>query len=405
MSDHNQDSKPAEPQLLWDPVQLFQFPSDTLEGDFSCVKSTCIAALQELHRESRTGSHAKILNQQYEKLARTRPADIRPVDLQSLAELVLCSCCRSRDIDIWIESWAKQIGCWRVLLRSRNGKISALEAVFSQKEEAHRALVKKTHSLRRQRVSDSSRAATDFILEETGAIFPMPIKPEEKTDEQMNWRLKFNEELALGWRWNPIVTLRLRHDYVAKRYFCKGDLRNANGKCNKLISEWNHRYACLLLDQNARLKPESFGIKEPNTWEGLGMLEQVLQCEEHSKDSPTPQRFLDKWYRAVSNEARVRREYDDLINRIATLKPLLSQSITGYRKVLYDIVEELLEKQEWACSDMETEFTIMRDVYTALEKKLEPLDKELNDLRNSLNALYDEFQEKEETWGCGGWYE
>lgn len=193
MSDHNQDSKssvsskPAEWQVLWDPVQVLQLPFDTLEDSFSCVNGTCTAALRGLYLkpESRTGSQAEILEQHYEKLARTRPADIRPVDLESLAKLVLCGRCRSRDTDGWIQSWAKLVGCWRYLLQSRNGKISELETGLGKKEKAHRELVERTQLLRRQRVSDHSRAATGFTLVETRAILKMPCKPEEKTDDQM----------------------------------------------------------------------------------------------------------------------------------------------------------------------------------------------------------------------------
>ena len=412
MPDHNQDlkpgvsSKPAELRLLWDPVQVFQFPSDTLEDYFSCVDSTCTPSLRGLYREeSRTGSNAELLKQHYEKLAGTKPADIRPIDLQSLAEMVLCSRCRSRDRDVWIQSWAKQIGCWRYLLQSRNVKISELETELGKKEKAYHQLIKKTRSLRRQRVSDSSRAATHFMLEKSGVIFPTPSKPEDRTDEQMEWRLKVNEELALGWRWNPIVTLKLRHDFTMYRFICNGSLRNADSNCDQLISESNHKKACLLLDLNARLKPDTFGLKEPNRRLGLEMLALKLQCEGHAKSSQSMQTTMDRWNAAVSDEARVRRDYDHTVDQIATLQLSLSRKTTEYRKVLYGFVEELLEKQQWAESDVEAEFNMMRDVYTSLEKKVQPLDKELDGLKTRLDTLYDNFHKKEETWAWGGWYE
>ena len=65
-------------------MQVFQFPSDTLQGCLSCVNSTCTVALRESYRESRNGSDAEVLEQHYVKLAGIRPADIRPVDLQIL---------------------------------------------------------------------------------------------------------------------------------------------------------------------------------------------------------------------------------------------------------------------------------------------------------------------------------
>ena len=74
--------KRAESQVIWDPVQVFEFPSDTLEDCLSCVNSTCTVALRESYRESHNGSDAEALRQHYEKLAGARPADIRPVDLQ-----------------------------------------------------------------------------------------------------------------------------------------------------------------------------------------------------------------------------------------------------------------------------------------------------------------------------------
>lgn len=209
----------------------------------------------------------------------------------------------------------------------------------------------------------------------------------------------------MGWRWDPIATLKIQHDYAKNRFVCKGELRNADLKCDELIPWINHRNACLLLDQNARLKPNTFGIRELNTWTGLKILALTLQCNDHAKPQLSTENTTDRWEKAVSDEAKVRRDYDKLIDQIAMSKLSLPQKITEYRKVLYGFVEELLEKQQWACSNVEAEFTIMRDVYTSLHKKVRPLDKELDDLKTGLNTLYDEFQKWEKTWACGGWYE